>query len=65
MGKASLRKPASMVLVSGNYAFFGNDIEAGLEIVDILNPAKPELVSSLLFPEAMFVFSTARADSAL
>lgn len=64
-GKASLRNHASAVLVSGNHAFFGNDIEAGLEIVDISNPAKPDLVSSLRFPEAVFVFSIARTDSAL
>ncbi len=64
-GKASLRNPASAVQVSGNYAFFGNDIEAGLEIVDISNPASPKLISSLSFPEAVFVFSIARADSAL
>jgi hypothetical protein len=64
-GKASLRNHASAVLVSGNYAFFGNDIEAGLEIVDVSNPANPELISSLSFPEAVFVFSIARADSAL
>jgi hypothetical protein len=65
VGKASLTNPASAVLVSGNYAFFGTDIEASLEIVDISNRAEPKLVSSLRFPEAVFVFSIARADSAL
>lgn len=65
VGRASPGHPASAVLVSGNYAFFGTDIEASLEIVDISNQTEPKLVSSLRFPEAVFVFSIARADSAL